>query len=188
MELLQHIKQLLEYKNQIYIAIDGPCASGKTSFAKKLSDKLDATLIHMDDYFLPPELKVTKRMQEIGGNIHYERIIDELFSDLEQSVIHHRKFNCSSNQFEQIQSVKLKPIVILEGVYSLHPKLRHHFDVKVLLTIDEETQKERLIARSGIQLYQRFVTEWIPLEQRYFNNEDFEQIADYTLDTTRVSI
>lgn len=38
------INDLLENKEKIIVAIDGPCASGKTTLAKKLSDIFDANV------------------------------------------------------------------------------------------------------------------------------------------------
>ena len=35
------------------IAIDGRCASGKTTLARELAERLGAGVIHMDDFFLP---------------------------------------------------------------------------------------------------------------------------------------
>ena len=36
------------------VAIDGRCASGKTTVSKALSEALKATVVHMDDFFLRP--------------------------------------------------------------------------------------------------------------------------------------
>ena len=36
----------------------------------------------MDDFFLPFELRTAERLKEPGGNVHYERFIDEVVSKL----------------------------------------------------------------------------------------------------------
>ena len=43
------------------IAIDGPCASGKTTVAAKIAEEWDASVIAMDDFFLRPEQRTEER-------------------------------------------------------------------------------------------------------------------------------
>ncbi|MEK3909347.1 P-loop NTPase fold protein [Oceanobacillus sp. FSL W7-1309] len=54
------------------IAIDGRCGSGKTSLAEMLKQEFDMNVFHMDDFFLPFEMKTKERLSESGGNVHYE--------------------------------------------------------------------------------------------------------------------
>ena len=61
------------------VCIDGPCASGKTTFAKMIEDVLSLKVFHMDDYFLQPYQKTAQRSKEIGGNVDYERVKKEIF-------------------------------------------------------------------------------------------------------------
>ena len=43
------------------IAIDGRCAAGKTTLAARLAKELGGDVIHMDDFFLPLELRTEER-------------------------------------------------------------------------------------------------------------------------------
>ena len=43
----------------LILAIEGMCASGKTTLANTFIDKY--TVIHIDDFFLPPEKKTKER-------------------------------------------------------------------------------------------------------------------------------
>ena len=75
MTILDKIKQridLIEKEGVILVAIDGPCASGKTTLGKRLERQLSASLIHADDFFLPKEKRTAERKAEVGGNIDYE--------------------------------------------------------------------------------------------------------------------
>ena len=60
---------------QLSVAIEGPCGSGKSTLANHLLEIFgdQANLIHMDDFFLPLELRTTDRLAEPGGNIDYVR-------------------------------------------------------------------------------------------------------------------
>lgn len=57
---MDKIKQIIEEiesikQDYIVIAIDGRCASGKTTLAEKLAQYFHANVFHMDDYFLRKE-------------------------------------------------------------------------------------------------------------------------------------
>ena len=51
----------------------------------------------------------------------------------------------------------------------MHPTLAGYYDLRIFLDIDSAEQKRRILKRSGPELYNRFVNEWIPYENRYFN-------------------
>jgi adenylylsulfate kinase-like enzyme len=50
--LTERIELLLKEKQYVLVAIDGRCASGKTTLAAALKEKLSCEIIHMDDFFL----------------------------------------------------------------------------------------------------------------------------------------
>jgi len=66
---------------------------------------------------------------------------------------------------------------IVEGAYSLHPYLIGAYDIKVFMSIDETEQKRRLSERSA-DLYERFIHEWIPMENKYFSHFNVSDICD----------
>ena len=70
---------------RLVIAIDGKCATGKTTLAARLASGLDADVIHMDDFFLPPAKRTQQRLSEPGGNVDYERFMEEVLLQLSLS-------------------------------------------------------------------------------------------------------
>lgn len=54
MDKIKQVIEAIEANTQEYIviAIDGRCASGKTTLANKLAQHFHANVFHMDDYFL----------------------------------------------------------------------------------------------------------------------------------------
>ena len=63
---MDKIKQIIEEiesikQDYIVIAIDGRCASGKTTLAEKLAQYFHANVFHMDDYFLRKEQRTKER-------------------------------------------------------------------------------------------------------------------------------
>lgn len=161
------------------IAIDGMSGSGKSTFANLLHETFpESNLFHMDDYFLQPSQRTDERLSEIGGNVDYERFYDEIISHLEnESGLTYQKYDCCTQTLGDKIHVPWKPIVIIEGSYSHHPYFGNHYDLLVFLEISSEEQKRRILLRNGEFMLERFLTEWIPKENAYFEKFDIKTAA-----------
>lgn len=160
------------------IAIDGPSGSGKSTLAKQLEETYPCTVFHTDDYFLPPSMKTKERLMLPGTNLHYDRMLDEVFHNLNNPEITSNHFNCTTNQMDYREPVVVKPVIIIEGVYSMHPVFQPFYDVMIFLDVDQETQEKRILSRSNNQMLKRYLTEWIPLENQYFKAFDIKSKAN----------
>ena len=166
---IKQIDDLLTQKDAVIVAIDGKCTSGKTTLASKLAKLYDCNVFHMDDFFLRPEQRTPERFAEIGGNVDYERFLEEVLLPLKSSkTFSYRPFDCSTFTLSDPVIVTPKRLNIIEGTYSHHPYFGNPYDLKILLTIDEETQRRRILDRPEF-LHKRFFEEWIPMENRYFD-------------------
>ena len=166
---IKQIDDLLTQKDAVIVAIDGKCTSGKTTLASKLAELYDCNVFHMDDFFLRPEQRTPERFAEVGGNVDYERFLEEVLLPLKSSkTFSYRPFDCSTFTLSDPVIVTPKRLNIIEGTYSHHPYLGNPYDLKILLTIDEETQRRRILGRPEF-LHKRFFEEWIPMENRYFD-------------------
>ena len=167
--VIKQIDDLLTQKDAVIVAIDGKCTSGKTTLASKLAELYDCNVFHMDDFFLRPEQRTPERFAEVGGNVDYERFLEEVLLPLKSSkTFSYRPFDCSTFTLSDPVIVTPKRLNIIEGTYSQHPYFRNPYDLKILLTIDEETQHRRILDRPEF-LHKRFFEEWIPMENRYFD-------------------
>ena len=167
--VIKQIDDLLTQKDAVIVAIDGKCTSGKTTLASKLAELYDCNVFHMDDFFLRPEQRTPERFAEVGGNVDYERFLEEVLLPLKSSkTFSYRPFDCSTFTLSAPVIVTPKRLNIIEGTYSQHPYFRNPYDLKILLTIDEETQHRRILDRPEF-LHKRFFEEWIPMENRYFD-------------------
>ena len=72
---------------------------------------------------------------------------------------------------------------IIEGVYSHHPVLRKAYDLMVFLSIDRAEQSKRILQRNGEYMHSRFINEWIPLEDMYFDQMKIKDKADLIIST-----
>ncbi len=176
-----HMDRLLESKDKIIIAIDGKCNSGKTTLARKLSECYNCNVIHMDDFFLRPEQRTAERFAEVGGNVDYERFQEEVLLPLQAgNTFCYRPFDCKTFSLSKAVPVTPKKLTIIEGSYSMHPYFGDPYDLKILLTVDPETQLQRIGARPAF-LQERFLTRWIPMENHYLEGFHIADKADLIL-------
>lgn len=167
-QLQEQIDALMAIKEQVIVAIDGNCTSGKTTLASKLTVLYDCNVFHMDDFFLRPEQRTPERYAEVGGNVDYERFIEEVLLPLKAgNIFSYRPFDCSTFTLTEPVEVTPKKLNIIEGTYSHHPYFGDHYDLKIFLTVSPEIQHQRILERPAF-LHQRFFEEWIPMETKYF--------------------
>lgn len=167
----------------IIIAIDGRCASGKTTFSEYLKKHLDCNVIHLDDFFLQPHQRTQERLDKPGGNVDIERFKEEvmggIFSGKDYSF---RPFDCKVMSLSKPVSVKAKRLTLIEGSYSQHPEIAEYYDLKFFITTTPEKQKERIIQRNK-EKADMFFSKWIPLEEKYFEAFSIEQACDFIIST-----
>ena len=167
--ILEKIDTLLTEQDHILIAIDGKCTSGKTTLATKLAEIYDCNVFHMDDFFLRPEQRTPERFAEIGGNVDYERFQEEVLLPLKTGQpFSYRPFDCKSFTLADPINVTPKKLNIIEGTYSQHPYFGEAYDLKILLDVDEEPQRQRILNRP-VHLHKQFFEKWIPMENRYLD-------------------
>lgn len=164
------------------LAIDGRCGSGKSTLAAKLAAGWDASLFHMDDFYLQPHQRTAERRAEPGGNVDRERFLAEVLQPLrEGKTILYRRFDCETFTFEPERAITPRSIAIIEGSYACHPELRNLYDLRIFLDIDPQTQLSRIGKRSGPEALERFKSIWIPLEETYFRECRVPECCDLIL-------
>ena len=166
-DLLAHIYETSEDCDKFIIAIDGRSGAGKSTLAEALSRKLSASVYHMDDFFLPSEMRTEERLAEAGGNVDRDRFLSEVLKPLSKMKdVRYRRYDCSTNTFLKAERIPFTKFSIIEGSYALHPELAPYYDLKVFYDIDKKMQSERILARNGESSADFFV-KWIPLEEMY---------------------
>lgn len=152
------------------VAVDGNCASGKTTLANEIQLAFGGTVIHADSFFLPPFMRSDDRLSEPGGNFHYERFRSEVIDNLKSDMpFTYGVFDCRSGEITDIVTVDEQSLIIIEGSYCMHPKLSADYDLRIFCRTDLQTQLERIEKRNGSNALETFKNKWIPLENRYFN-------------------
>ncbi|MBR2972419.1 MAG: hypothetical protein IKC61_05785 [Clostridia bacterium] len=171
-------------RGRVILAIDGGCASGKTTLANMLRDIYDCTVFHMDDFFLRPEQRTAERLAEIGGNVDRERFEEEILKPLcnNEAQICYRPYNCATQELGAPVCVSPTKLVVVEGVYSMHNGLSGYYDYSVYLDTDLETRRTRISVRNSKEMAERFFNEWIPLEESYFTDMKVKERCDLIIE------
>ena len=168
--VIEAIDALLLEKETVTVAIDGRCASGKTTLSEMLREHYDANVFHMDDFFLRPCQRAPERFAEAGGNVDRERFLEEVLLPLEKGIsFTYRPYDCGAQALGAPISVLPKRLNVVEGSYSCHPALFSHYDLHIFLTMGADTQMRRICQRNGEEKASVFRERWIPLEEAYFS-------------------
>ena len=180
-QIISFVKAESYSRDRFILAIDGRCASGKTTIATELAHTLNADLIHMDDFFLRPEQRTPERLAIPGENIDHERFLTEVLEPLRAGKnFTYRPFSCETMAMGEPVTVQPTHITIVEGSYACHTALREHYDLCIFMTVDPTEQMKRLRERNG-PYAEVFKTRWIPLEEAYFSSCSVEEFCALTL-------
>ena len=183
--LLEALRPLTRLGRPALAAVDGRCGRGKATLSEQAARALGCPLFHMDDFFLPPELRTPERYAQSGGNVHYERVEAQLLRPIrETGAARFRPFDCHTLGYREPIQAAVPGLAIVEGSYALHPALRRYYDVTVFLTCSPEEQRRRLLLREGPERLPNFLEEWIPLEEAYFRGAGLPGPGELVLDTT----
>ncbi|MCI5773934.1 MAG: hypothetical protein MR210_05165 [Erysipelotrichaceae bacterium] len=171
-----------DYQYQI-IAIDGNCASGKTTLAKQIQSHYpNSAILHIDDFFLPKNQRKATWLEDIAGNIDLRTIKDLLNQYQKDHFIAYQPFDCHQQAYKEGITIDHPSFLIVEGSYAFHPSLIDAYDLKIFLTCNENKQLLRLGLRQDD--LQSFKDIWIKKEQTYFTTYSIKEKADLIFDTS----
>lgn len=183
-EILKAIAALPK-THPLVVAIDGRCASGKTTLAVCLQQRLQCPLFSLDDFFLRPFQRTPQRLAQPGGNVDYQRFAQEVLLPWRKGeFFSYRPYDCHTQDWKKPISVRPGALAIAEGSYSCHPALWELSDLHIFLTLDPAVQQKRIEARNGLEGWKVFQSRWIPLEERYFKAYSLAKRCELSFDTT----
>ena len=180
--LIAEIEKRMRMGLQTVLAVDGQCGSGKTTVADLLKEKYGASVVRMDDFFVPPALRDDEHRKL---PVHYERFEKEVLPNLKaDSDFFYTAFDCSKMDYGEKVRVPKSHLIIVEGSYSLAPRFGHYYDISAYICCSPSDRIERLSSRCKSEaLMQRFINEWIPCEDRYCAEYGIDKNADFIIET-----
>ena len=117
--VIERIERVYTERERVFVAIDGPCTSGKTTLATVLQRRFGGNVLHMDDFFLRPEQRTAARYAQPGGNLDRERLESEILIPISRNkAAVYRPFNCRTLSLREPVTVLPGRLNIVEGSYS----------------------------------------------------------------------
>ena len=152
------------------VTVDGPCASGKTTFASCLAGILDAAVVHTDDYVVPHSRKTKERLALPGGNCDAERLMREVVTPWRGGLpVLVSRYDCHADRLFPAEPLPECGVLVLEGSYCNLPPIWEAADVRFFLDTPPEIREARLRERESPESLRMFNERWIPLENAYFS-------------------
>lgn len=183
-KIASELERLKQNGRPLLMCIDGRCTSGKSTLARLLAERLDANVVHADDFYLQPAQQTPERYAQPGGNMDRERLLKEVIRPWQKDgSFCYRPYDAHNDTFGEERCVPVRPVTIIEGSYSSHPDLWPAYDLHVFLTTDRETQLERVLRRDGPAAVEEFRERWIPLEELYFSSVHPEERCELCFET-----
>ena len=184
-KLEAHIRDILSRKERVLVAIDGMAASGKTTLARALAGRLSScAIVHMDDFTIPFEDRHPGYFEDMLSNADIVRFDREVLSPfLRGETAAYRPYICHPEPgfLSPVTIPADTRVLIVEGAYCLHPDLFERYDLRVLFAVSPETQRARILARNGQAQLERFLSTWIPMENRHIQARSLLQRCDLLL-------
>ena len=179
--LVQETKKLSQNKRTVLIAIDGVGGSGKTTLASLLKRELqDSVVIQLDDFY-SPTLQMTDLLRlkdQVLLPLHNHR-------DLKYQI-----YQWKTDDFSDWHVMKPDGIFIFEGVYALDKTILDYYDLKIWVEYPAELGFQRGIARDieqyGVDNADKWKNVWMPLEEKYKNEQEPIKSANYIFDGTEL--
>jgi uridine kinase len=167
------------------VGIDGPAGAGKSSLCDVLVSRYPAlTIVHMDDFFVPPELRAAPA-DEIGPQIDWRRVVNQVVAPLTNGQpAHYQRFDWESHDLQEWHDVPTGGIVLLDGVYSTREDIAPFLAHRTWVSVPRDLGLERGIDRDGEESRDWWYADWIEDEDRYILIERPEDLADVVIDGT----
>jgi uridine kinase len=168
--LLEHL-QALPRRGTLFVGVDGPGGSGKSTVARALErlgpDKI--TVVEMDDFYLPSsERPPASGEGSLGAAFDWRRLLAQVLEPLRAGGRgRYQRYDWDADELAEWHDVPAEGIVVVEGVYSTRSELADHYDFRIWVTARPEVRLARGLERDGEAARSLWVDEWMPEEDRY---------------------
>jgi uridine kinase len=184
-QLLLAIKETHRSDQTTFVGIDGCGGAGKTTLAKQLLD-MDRSIqiVHMDEFDLPfqERLHLPPQKKPVGADSDWKRLASEVFIPLREG--RYAEFVTYSWDLDKMYGRKMvRPygIVVVEGVYAIRDELKDFYSLTIWLDVPKEVRLARGLKRDGEDKRERWLFDWMPMEDRYVEIQKPHLRADIVL-------
>ena len=206
--LFKHLEEvILGYHKDlpILVGIDGVDASGKTTLADELTNRLEKSgrqiiRASIDGFHNPRAIRYRKgRNSPIGyyqDSFNHQLIIDKLLKPLSSGDLKYKEaaFDYRIDDEVNVPTKKADKdaILIMDGIFLFRPELVNYWDIKIFIAVSFEVTVPRAIKRakdrespdSEQEIIDIYNCRYIPGQKLYFQEANPHEKADILIDNT----
>ncbi|MFJ4185192.1 uridine kinase [Kitasatospora sp. NPDC089509] len=167
------------------VGIDGPGASGKSTLATLLAERLDdAAVVHIDDFYRPSAERPADAGQ-IAGNFDLSRLLDQVLRPAAAgTTIRYQRYDWDHDRLAEWAELAPGTPLIVEGVHALHPDLSEAYTYRIFCDAPRDVRLRRGLDRDGEEARPLWEDEWMPAEDRYLAAHAPQLRADVVLESS----
>jgi uridine kinase len=186
-KLLRLLGRIERRHATLLVGIDGRGAAGKSTLARRLERASDEiAVVEFDDFYLPlreREARVADPDREVGGNFDWRRLRDQVLAPLSKDApASYQRYDWPTDELAEWHTLPVGGTVVVEGNYCTRRELFDFYDYTVWIEAPHELRLERGLRRGGQDTRERWLTEWMPEEERYLEAEHPANRVDLVLD------
>jgi uridine kinase len=148
----------------------------------------DIAVVEFDDFYLPSQDRDARAAiadREIGGDFDWRRLRDQVLMPLSQDApASYQRYDWPTDELAEWHTVSVGGTVVLEGNYCTRRELFDFYDYTIWIDAPRELRLARGLLRGGQDTRERWLTEWMPEEDRYVEVEQPASRVDLALDGT----
>lgn len=176
-DLLERFRRLRRRHATLLVGVDGRGGSGKSTLARRLeASGRCISVVEFDDFYRPSsdrKLRAAAGGSEIGGNFDWRRLREQVLEPLSRDEpARYERYDWPRDELAEWHDVPVGGIVIVEGNYSTRQELTAFYDFTIWVDAPRELRLQRGLQRGGQDTLERWLTEWIPEEERYVEAEN----------------
>lgn len=169
------------------LGIDGYGGAGKSTLAQSFKevDPDRVTVIHMDDFYKPSNLRELVEENEAGGNWEYDRVKEQILIPLiNNQNTKYQRYDWDTDDMAEWHNVPAGGVVIVEGCYALIDGINEYYHFKIWVHSPKNIRLARGIERDGEHKRHLWEELWMPAEEHYMQTQKPQEKADLIIDGT----
>lgn len=139
------------HKRPLLIALDGRPCSGKTTLARELEKVLDAQVLYLDEFFIPPsQWPQNKTPRFPFFYFRYEEFVKGITLLAAGRPFSYFKYDPEiAGLSSELTVINPDKIILVEGVSTLNPELVDLYFKKIWIISDLKTEFDAIVEREG---------------------------------------
>jgi uridine kinase len=158
-----------------WIGVDGKGATGKTTLAAHIAAALpDSVVVHIDDFARP----------DVRG-WELDRFVGQVLKPLVAGRPgRYQRWDFERNVGVEWHTVPVGVPVIVEGVSATDERLGVPWDFTIWVEVPYELRLARACERDGLEMMERWLTDWMPSEDAYEQSQRPQERVDMVYQPT----